>query len=267
MRHCSSPATSPRTSLAHCCQWTAVCTCGSSDHPGPSGRDEDGERINGDVHHPRRCRAGLRGPRRRRVPAGHAARLGPDPGHVPPSARRSCSRVAASSRSTCVVTAGPAKPHFGYRIARFSRDVYELLDHLGVERFDVLGWSMGVSVWWSFIDQYGTDRIRRFVAVDQPSAVAAVPWMTRGAAGGERRDLRRRRAGHASVRACTDPAGPRFATASCAACSAGRPIRRSCPSCWRSWTRSRPTSACRCCSTTARRTGGTSCRASTCRRS
>ena len=32
--------------------------------------------------------------------------------------------------------------------------------------------------WWSFIDQYGTDRIRRFVAVDQPAAVAAVPWMT-----------------------------------------------------------------------------------------
>ena len=24
--------------------------------------------------------------------------------------------------------------------------------------------------WWSFIDQYGTDRIRRFVAVDQPAA-------------------------------------------------------------------------------------------------
>jgi pimeloyl-ACP methyl ester carboxylesterase len=71
-----------------------------------------------------------------------------------------------------------AKPHFGYRIARFSRDVYELLDHLGLERFDALGWSMGVSIWWSFIDQYGTDRLRRFIAVDQPSAVAAVPWMT-----------------------------------------------------------------------------------------
>src|SRR6478735_9442760 len=70
-----------------------------------------------------------------------------------------------------------AKPHFGYRIARFSRDVYELLDHLGLERFDALGWSMGVSIWWSFIDQYGTDRLRRFIAVDQPAAVAAVPWL------------------------------------------------------------------------------------------
>jgi len=71
-----------------------------------------------------------------------------------------------------------AKPHFGYRIARFSRDVWELLDHLGIDEVDALGWSMGVSVWWSFIDQYGTDRIHTFIAVDQPSAVAAVPWMS-----------------------------------------------------------------------------------------
>lgn len=72
-----------------------------------------------------------------------------------------------------------AKPRHGYRMARLAQDVLELVDHLGWERFDALGWSMGVSVWWSFIDQYGTDRVRRFVAVDQPAAVAAVPWMTR----------------------------------------------------------------------------------------
>ncbi|MBO1331825.1 alpha/beta fold hydrolase [Streptomyces sp. VRA16 Mangrove soil] len=70
------------------------------------------------------------------------------------------------------------KPRHGYRIARLARDVLDLLDHLGLERVDALGWSMGVSVWWSFMDQCGTGRIRRFVAVDQPAAVAAVPWMT-----------------------------------------------------------------------------------------
>lgn len=70
------------------------------------------------------------------------------------------------------------KPHHGYRIARLAHDVLELVDQLRLDRFDALGWSMGVSVWWSFMDQYGTDRIRRFVAVDQPAAVAAVPWMT-----------------------------------------------------------------------------------------
>ncbi|MFI6804735.1 alpha/beta fold hydrolase [Streptomyces luteogriseus] len=70
------------------------------------------------------------------------------------------------------------KPHHGYRIARLARDVLDLVDQLHLDRFDALGWSMGVLVWWSFMDQYGTGRIRRFVAVDQPAAVAAVPWMT-----------------------------------------------------------------------------------------
>ncbi|MFF0388089.1 alpha/beta fold hydrolase [Kitasatospora sp. NPDC004615] len=68
------------------------------------------------------------------------------------------------------------KPHHGYRIARLANDVRELADHLGLDAFDALGWSMGASVWWSFADQYGTGRIRRLVLVDQPAAVAAVPW-------------------------------------------------------------------------------------------
>ncbi|MCG0063844.1 alpha/beta hydrolase [Streptomyces tricolor] len=71
-----------------------------------------------------------------------------------------------------------AKPRHGYRVARFAADVRDLADHLGLDRFDALGWSMGTSVWWSFFDQYGTGRVRRFVAVDQPAAVAAVPWMS-----------------------------------------------------------------------------------------
>lgn len=70
------------------------------------------------------------------------------------------------------------KPHHGYRIARFAQDFVDLLDHLELDVVDVLGWSMGVSVLWSHIDQRGTGRIRRFVAVDQPAAVAAVPWLT-----------------------------------------------------------------------------------------
>ncbi|MFH9355193.1 alpha/beta fold hydrolase [Kitasatospora sp. NPDC017646] len=69
------------------------------------------------------------------------------------------------------------KPSHGYRVARLARDVLDLVDHLGLDAFDALGWSMGASVWWSFVDQYGTGRIRRFVVVDQPAAVAAAPWM------------------------------------------------------------------------------------------
>lgn len=70
------------------------------------------------------------------------------------------------------------KPHHGYRIARLAMDVSELLDHLELRQVDALGWSMGASVWWSYIDQFGTDRLRRLVLVDQPSAITVRPWMS-----------------------------------------------------------------------------------------
>jgi pimeloyl-ACP methyl ester carboxylesterase len=70
------------------------------------------------------------------------------------------------------------KPDHGYRLARLARDVYQLLDHLQIDLADFLATSMGVSVCWSLIDQYGTDRIRRLVFVDQPAVVGARPWMT-----------------------------------------------------------------------------------------
>ncbi|WP_020661069.1 alpha/beta fold hydrolase [Amycolatopsis benzoatilytica] len=71
------------------------------------------------------------------------------------------------------------KPRHGYRIARLAQDFEQLLDHLGLHEADALGWSMGASVLWSYIDSHGTGRIRRLVIVDQPAAVAAVPWMTK----------------------------------------------------------------------------------------
>jgi pimeloyl-ACP methyl ester carboxylesterase len=70
------------------------------------------------------------------------------------------------------------KPHHGYRIARLAQDFSQLLDHLSLSQVDALGWSMGASVLWSYIDSFGTGRLRRLVIVDQPAAVAAVPWMS-----------------------------------------------------------------------------------------
>lgn len=71
------------------------------------------------------------------------------------------------------------KPHHGYRIARLAQDFEQLLDHLGLDEVDALGWSMGASILWSYIDNHGTGRLRRLVIVDQPAAVAAVPWMSK----------------------------------------------------------------------------------------
>jgi len=70
------------------------------------------------------------------------------------------------------------KPRRGYRISRFAMDVSGLLEHLQVPQVDALGWSMGASVWWSYIDLFGTGRLRRLVMVDQHSAITVHPWMT-----------------------------------------------------------------------------------------
>lgn len=68
------------------------------------------------------------------------------------------------------------KPEFGYRIARLARDVGEFLSHLGSPLVDLLGWSMGASVVWSYIDLAGTGRVRKLVLVDEPAALVSAPW-------------------------------------------------------------------------------------------
>lgn len=59
----------------------------------------------------------------------------------------------------------------GYRIARFAADVAGLLAHENISRATILGWSMGASVLWAFIDQYGTARLDGVIFVDEPASV------------------------------------------------------------------------------------------------
>ena len=71
------------------------------------------------------------------------------------------------------------KPSFGYRVARLACDVNSLLDHLQVQSVDLLGWSMGASVAWSYIDLFGSRRIRKLILVDEPACVVQLPDMSR----------------------------------------------------------------------------------------
>lgn len=63
------------------------------------------------------------------------------------------------------------KVPYGSRISRFGADLKELVDHLGVEKADLVGWSMGASVIWSYIDLFGTKTIRKAVFVDEPISI------------------------------------------------------------------------------------------------
>jgi pimeloyl-ACP methyl ester carboxylesterase len=59
----------------------------------------------------------------------------------------------------------------GARVARFGADLKEFGDHLGVKKADYVGWSMGVSVLWSYIDTFGTKGINKAVFIDEPPSI------------------------------------------------------------------------------------------------
>ncbi|MEH2027060.1 alpha/beta fold hydrolase [Nostoc sp.] len=59
------------------------------------------------------------------------------------------------------------KVSFGYRIARLSKDIHELIVALQLEKPHLLGHSMGCSLIWSYLDLFGLDEIDRLVLVDQ----------------------------------------------------------------------------------------------------
>lgn len=60
------------------------------------------------------------------------------------------------------------KPSYGYRIARLSKDVYELIEYLGLEEVNLLGWSMGVSIMWSYWELFGAEHLSKLIMVDEP---------------------------------------------------------------------------------------------------
>lgn len=59
------------------------------------------------------------------------------------------------------------KVSFGYRIARLSKDLQELIVTLQLEKPHLLGHSMGCAIIWSYLDLFGLDEIDRLVLVDQ----------------------------------------------------------------------------------------------------
>lgn len=60
---------------------------------------------------------------------------------------------------------------YGSRISRFSADLKEFGDHLGLTSADYVGWSMGASVLWGYIDLFGTKGIHKAVFVDEPVSI------------------------------------------------------------------------------------------------
>lgn len=65
-----------------------------------------------------------------------------------------------------------------HHIARYAMDIKNLFDHLDINDVTVVGWSMGSSVLWSYIELFGNYRIRGLVCVDQsPAQYTGPDWV------------------------------------------------------------------------------------------
>lgn len=62
-----------------------------------------------------------------------------------------------------------------HRISRYAMDVKNLLDTLDLKDVTVLGWSMGASILWSYIELFGNHRIDSLICVDQSPAQYVKP--------------------------------------------------------------------------------------------
>ena len=60
-----------------------------------------------------------------------------------------------------------AKPAFGYRIARFAKDLHDTLVALDLTDVNLLSHSMGCGVAWCYWDLFGSERLAKLIFVDQ----------------------------------------------------------------------------------------------------
>jgi pimeloyl-ACP methyl ester carboxylesterase/quercetin dioxygenase-like cupin family protein len=70
------------------------------------------------------------------------------------------------------------KVDFGNHVYRYSMDLREFVEHIGIKSSYYCGWSMGVSVLWGYIDLFGTDGIEKAVFIDEPPSILSRPGMT-----------------------------------------------------------------------------------------
>jgi non-heme chloroperoxidase len=63
------------------------------------------------------------------------------------------------------------KPAHGYRIARLACDVYEFVERHDLRDVALAGHSMGASIIWSYLEQFGAARLASLIFIDQAPMV------------------------------------------------------------------------------------------------
>lgn len=69
------------------------------------------------------------------------------------------------------------KVEFGNRISRFAADLNDFLMSQCISSAHLCGWSMGCAVIWGYLDDFGSDRIRKLIFIDEaPSIYSHSDW-------------------------------------------------------------------------------------------
>jgi pimeloyl-ACP methyl ester carboxylesterase len=63
------------------------------------------------------------------------------------------------------------KPAHGYRVARLAQDLHEFLVAHDLENIALGGHSMGASILWSYLEQFGAERVAKLIFIDQAPLV------------------------------------------------------------------------------------------------
>jgi non-heme chloroperoxidase len=70
------------------------------------------------------------------------------------------------------------KAPFGMKVARLSKDLFELITALNLRRVSLLGHSMGAAVIWSYIELFGDAELSKLVLIDQSPVITSNPNWT-----------------------------------------------------------------------------------------
>lgn len=63
------------------------------------------------------------------------------------------------------------KPAHGYRVARLAQDLHDFLARLELHDVALAGHSMGASIIWSYLEQFGAERLAKLIFIDQAPLV------------------------------------------------------------------------------------------------
>lgn len=68
-----------------------------------------------------------------------------------------------------------SKPAYGYRISRLAADLQAVLASENLEDVTLIGHSMGCAVIWSYLEMFGSSKVRNLILIDQTPAIVSVP--------------------------------------------------------------------------------------------